>query len=148
MQLAHAVDKLCRQKDPDGIQGLDMSNVEVILPVVIMRDDIGSAWGMNAYLNIRFQESKTVQAQGRAVTALFCLSANDIEMISSYLFDTRLLDILMARYRAERPLMASFWTTENTVLKKRNFRKPQFVFDQMKELTAMSLKVLGLKPSY
>jgi hypothetical protein len=145
-QLAHAVERLCRREDPDSIDGIDMADVQVVLPVVITRDDIGSAWGTNAYLNARFQDLKAIKNQWRAVTSLFCLSANDVEMISPYLPDTRLLDILVARHKADKPLMLSFWTAGNRVIEKRDFRKPSFVYEQMKELTRIATNVLGLKP--
>ncbi len=145
-QLAHAVERLCRRENTDAIQGVDMADLEVILPVVITRDDIGSAWGMNAYLNARFKELKVIENQWRPVTSLFCLSANDVEMISSYLPDTSFAEMLNARYKAEKPLMASFLTTENTVMNRKGYRKPGFVYEGMKELTKITAQVLGLKP--
>jgi hypothetical protein len=145
-QLAHAVERLCRRENPDAIQGVDMAGLEVLLPVVITRDDIGSAWGTNAYLNARFQELKVTMNQCRQVTSLFCFSANDVEMISSYLPDTSLAELLFARHAAETPLMASFWTAENSVIDRKGLRKPEFVYDGMKELTKMTSETLGIKP--
>lgn len=145
-QLAHSVERLCKRENADSIQGVEMADIEVIFPVIITRDDIGSAWGMNAYLNARFQELKAIEKQWRPVTSLFCLSANDAEMISSYLSDTSFAELLNARYRTEKPLMASFLTTENSVMNRRGVRKPEFVLEGMKELTKMTVQVLGLKP--
>jgi hypothetical protein len=145
-QLVHAVERLCRRDNPDVIQGVDMADIEVIYPVLVTRDDIGSAWGVNAYLNARFESLKQIRDQWRPTTAFFSLSANDVEMISSYLPDTSLAELLTARYKAEKPLMASFWTASNSVITKKGIRKPEFVHEGMGELTKKAVQVFGLKP--
>lgn len=144
-QLVNAVERLCRRENTDGIRGIDTETLEVLIPVVITRDDVGSAWGLNAYLNERFRELKGAYGLWRPVTSLFSLSADDVEKISSYLSDTRLSDLLLARYRADRRLMSSFWTAGNRVVDKKGFRKPAFVYSALRELTELTADVLGLE---
>jgi hypothetical protein len=145
-QLAHAVERLGRPEDTDSIQGLDMSQIAVLMPVVITRDDIGSAWGINAYLDSRFKELKTAKKHWRPTTSLFCLSADDVEKISPLLSDISFADLLNARHKADKALMSSFWTAENRVIRKKGYKKPEFVFETMKELTRLTTRTLGLKP--
>jgi hypothetical protein len=144
-QLAEAVDKLCRPDNPDAIDGVDMTEVTVIFPLLITRDDIGSAWGMNAYLNSRFQELISGMRRLRPVTSLFCMSADDIEKLSPFLADTSLAKTLSARHKAEKPLMASFWMVDNKFLRRKGTRKPTIAMDATKELTQLTLRTLGLK---
>lgn len=81
-QLADAVEKLCRYENPDEIAGVDLTQVTTIFPLIITRDDLGSALGTNAFLNLHFQELINAKRFPRSVTPLFCLSADDLEKLS------------------------------------------------------------------
>jgi hypothetical protein len=144
-QLADAVQKLCRQKDPDQVEGLDMYGITTVFPLIITRDDLGSAFYMNAYLNWHFQALIKGKRFLRSVTPLFCMSANDLENLSPFLADTSLADILSARYKQDKKLMFSLWTVENAVLQRRGPRKSTLLNHEIEMLGAMIETQLGLK---
>jgi hypothetical protein len=144
-QLADAVEKLCRYDKPDRIEGIDMSQVTTVFPLIITRDDLGSALGTNAFLNLHFQELLRGKRFPRSVTPLFCLSADDLEKLSAYLPDTAFAEVLTARYKRDKKLQSSFWLVENSVLKNRGERKPKVLVGQSGKLGRMMAERLGLK---
>lgn len=143
-QLVRATERLCRFEDNRAISGLDLSGVTTLVPLIITRDDLGSVFGMNAYLNRRFQELRLEKHTWRAVTPLFCLSADDVEKISPYLSDTSLSAILEARYRSDKPLMGSLLLLANRVLDRKGERKPTILLDTIKATAKQSNQLLGL----
>ena len=144
-QLADAVEKLCRHENPDKIEGVDMTQVTTLFPLIITRDDLGSALGTNAFLNLHFQELLRGKRFARSVTPLFCLSADDLEKLSAYLPDTPLADALSARCKRDKKLQSSFWLVDNSVLKKRGERKPTVLVGASGKLGRMIAERLGLK---
>jgi hypothetical protein len=115
-QLAAAIERLCRHENPEGVEGVKLSGVDTIFPVIVTRDDLGSAFGMNAYLNLKFQELISLKRSRSSITPLFCLSADDMEKLSPYLLDTAMSELLSARYKKDKSLRASFFTIDNSVL--------------------------------
>ena len=125
------------------ISGVDASNITKIYPVLVIHDDIGGAWMMNAYLNERF---KTL-SRGRfrrlsnrngskvTVTPLFCISVDHFEIVAEALASERLTDILEARYRGDRELRLAFLTAPNSVLGESARRIPKFLNEEMREFT-------------
>jgi hypothetical protein len=145
-QLADAVARLGRRVNPDHIQGVDFSGVRKVLPLLVMRDDFGSTFGMNTYLDFRFRQLKLEPDLQFEIPCVFALSCDDIEKISPYLKDTLLPDILMARFRQEPSLFSPFSIVRNEVLEGKNERKPQWVYDALKDLAQMTVDRLGLQP--
>lgn len=145
-QLANAVERLCRYDNPDGIAGVDFFGIAKVFPVMIIRDDIGSVFGMNSYLNERFQSFKP-KGLYRSVTPLFCFSANDIEMLSSYLSTVPLVDLIETRYRRDKSLSAPFWMVETDLIKRFGKRKPAFVRVALDWLRDNTMSILGIEPS-
>jgi hypothetical protein len=146
-QLADAVEKLCRPENPAKIEGVDMYEVSTVFPLLIIRDDMGSAFFMNTYLNWHFQEMIKGKRFLRSVTPLFCLSADDIEKLSPFLRDSSLAEVLSARYKPDKNLKSSFWTVENSVLARKGERLPSLLVDQTEKLGEMIATRLGLKDS-
>jgi hypothetical protein len=144
-QLVDAVEKLCRRENPEAVEGVDMYGVTTIFPLIITRDDLGSAFNVNAYLNNHFQEGTKNCKFLRSVTPLFCMSADDIEGLSPFLRDTRFSDILAARYRADKSLTRPFWTVPNMVLNRKGQRTPELLSEEMERLVTIASDVLGLK---
>jgi len=144
-QLADAVEKLCRQENPDKIEGIDMTQVSTVFPLIITRDDLGSALGTNAFLNLHFQDLLKGKRYSRSVTPMFCLSADDLEKLSAYLPDCALAEVLSARYKRDKVLQSSFWLVENSVLKKKGERKPTVLVGASGKLGRMMAERLGLK---
>jgi hypothetical protein len=54
-QLAEAIQRIAAAPR-DIVAGLDLSQVVTCFPVLIIRDDLGSAMFVNEYLNERFQQ--------------------------------------------------------------------------------------------
>lgn len=144
-QLADAVEKLCRRDNPDQIEGIDLYEVTTLFPLIVTRDDLGSAFYMNAYLNWHFQELVKNQKFLRSVTPLFCMSADDMEKLSPFLSDTPLAEVLSARYKPDKSLKFSFWTVRNAALERKGARKPRVLVDETERFSEMVEGRLGLK---
>jgi len=143
-QLAQAVERLSGP-NPEGILGVDLSGIKTLLPLVVMRDDFGGTFGMNTYLNYRFQELNPGRKLDFEIPSLFSLSVDDIEKLTPYLSDTPLADILLAKFRQEPSLFSPFWIVRNDVIEKKDLRKPQWVYDSLKELTRATAHQLGFE---
>jgi len=146
-QLAEAAGRLGRRVNPDRIEGVDFSGVQRVLPLLVMRDDFGSTFGMNTYLEFRFRELAIERNLQFEVPSVFVLSCDDVEKVTPYLRDTFLADILMARFRQEPSLFSPFWIVRNEVLETKSERKPQWVYDALKALVEMTVERLGLERS-
>ena len=106
-QLRNAVLSLFRRDTPLKVKGVDLSKITKVIPLLITRDDLGSTFGINAYLNLRFKSliGKERRKLRKTLTPLFCMGAEDIEKISSYLCDTSLTSIIESRYKGEPQMM-------------------------------------------
>ena len=118
-QLADAIRRTCRKAEPERVRGVDLANIKRIFPLLVLRDGIGDAPMMNAFLLNRFDaistlSSKTVEP--KILTPLFCMAADALEYISGFLKDASLSDILDARYRANKGMGAPFLAVDNDVL--------------------------------
>ncbi len=125
-QLAAAIPRVFGRKRSDSIQGVDVSGVRRIYPVLITRDDIGETVLINRLLNKRFQKycgQRSVRPC--TVTPLFCLSAEAAEAISAYLKEASFTDILKARYKKDPSLRSTFLAAGNEVLESIGPRKSQ-----------------------
>jgi hypothetical protein len=136
-QLVDAVEKLGRPENPEQIEGVDMYEVTTFFPLLITRDDMGSAFFMNAYLNWHFQELIKGKRFLRSVTPLFCMSADDLEKLSPFLRDTSFAEALSARYRSDKNLKFSFWTVSNSVLERKGARLPKLLNEETEKLAKM-----------
>lgn len=118
-QLAEAIRRTCRKKEAHRIGGVDLSGVRRVFPLLILRDGIGDAPMMNAFLKNRFEaiptlSSKTIRP--KILTPLFCMAADTLEYISAFLKDASLSDILDARYRGNKGMGTPFLAVDNDVL--------------------------------
>ncbi len=139
-QLIQAVEDLFSASGCE-IADIDTSRISKVYPVLVIHDDIGGAWFLNAYLNRRFKAllnrrtSKFVNKAGSrvVVTPLFCVSADHLEGIAGCLRTTALSDILEARYRQEKALNLPFLLVENPSLGEEAFRFPEFLRKETSE---------------
>jgi hypothetical protein len=115
-QLARRIEQAFNRKLPRRIEGLDLSGVGKVFPVLVTRDDIGAALVMNAYLAFRFRELFHRKAVSVTVTPPFSLSAQDVEMICGYLKEASFADLLEERYRNDRNLLSTFWAVDNALV--------------------------------
>ncbi len=115
-QLALHIEQVFRRKSPREIEGLEVSKITRVFPVLVTRDDIGAALVMNAYLASKFRELFNRKAVTVTVTPLFSLSAQDIELICGYLKDASFASLLEERYRKDTKLLSSFWAVDNSII--------------------------------
>jgi hypothetical protein len=141
LQLINSIEKIFPAKRP--VDGVDFSQVTKIYPVLVIHDDIGGAWMMNTYLNEifkalsggKFQHLRNANGSKVTVTPLFCITADHLEIISESLDEHRFVDILDARYRADKQLRMAFLTGGNSVMGDKALRIPQFFNDEMRAFT-------------
>ena len=133
-QLVDAIKSLFAKDARDVIADVDLQKVENVIPIILTRDDIGSAFNFSAYLNFHFQE--LIQGIGftHSVSPLSALSAADLESVSPYLVDMSLSDALLARIAADKDLVFPFWNNENAVLKNLQARPSLLLNEQIERL--------------
>ena len=106
-QLLRAIDRIAgskREDLPDCLNG-----VKKLIPLIITRDDIGSSWMTNGYLNARFQEQRRRKAWKRyIVPPLVSMSIATLERGLSWLRKISLSDILEQRIRDDRSMSKPF----------------------------------------
>jgi len=86
-----------------------LKGVRKIIPLIITRDDIGSSWMTNGYLNARFQEQRQHKAWKRyIVSPLVSMSIATLERGLSWLRNLSLSDILEQRIRDDRRMSKPF----------------------------------------
>ena len=79
------------------------------MPLIITKDEIGSSWVTNTYLNARFAKKLNRQKCKRyVVTPLVSMSVSTLERSLAALSDHALSDILEDRIRADRKLGRPF----------------------------------------
>jgi hypothetical protein len=118
-QLAECISRTCRKMEPERILGVDLSRVLRVFPLLILRDGIGDAPMMNAFLNHRFQDTPNLSRKAvrpKVLTPLFCMGADTVEYIAAFLRDASLSDILDARYRGNTGMGGPFLAIKNDVL--------------------------------
>lgn len=118
-QLADAIRRTCCERGAERVIGVDLSGVRRVFPVLILRDGIGDAPMMNAFLIHRFDAIPTLSPntiRPKVLTPIFCMAADTLEYIAAFLKDVRFSDILDARYRANRGMGGPFLAVHNDVL--------------------------------
>jgi hypothetical protein len=130
-QLALRIQDVFNRSVPRRIEGIDVSGIVKVYPVLITRDDIGAALVLNAYLASRFRDLFHRKSVSVRVTPPFSLSAQDIEMLCAYFRDASFADLLEERYRAEKNLLSSFWLVDNPIIERVGNRDCQALTDAM-----------------
>jgi hypothetical protein len=130
-QLAVRIEQVFCRSRPRKVEGVDLSRVVKVYPVLITRDDIGAALVFNAYLAARFRELFRRKRVSVTVTPPFSLSAQDVEMLCGYLPYAGLTDLLEQRYRAQPSLLSSFWLVDNPIINRLGNRECKPFADAM-----------------
>lgn len=82
-----------------------LAGVNQLMPLIITKDDIGSSWMTNAYLNVRFQQQLTYEEKSKGeVSPLVSMSVGTLERAIAPLQEMALSDILRDRI-TEEPLL-------------------------------------------
>jgi hypothetical protein len=96
-----------------GVKGDDipayLKGVKKIIPVIMTKDEVGSCWGINAYLNKRFKDQLSPKShKGIIVTPLVCLSISSFERMAWGIAGNTLADILQERIEDDPTLRKPF----------------------------------------
>jgi hypothetical protein len=143
-QLADAINKLFGPNARDQISGIDLTRTENVIPLLLTRDDIGSAFNFSAYLNFQFQELIRGTDFTRIVTPLSAVSVDDVEILAPYLVDLALDEVLMARVIADKELVLPLWLGDNAVLSKLESRPSSLLTAEIEKLGEICRARLGL----
>lgn len=122
-----------------------MHEIDNVFPVVLTRDDIGSAFNSNAYLNFHFQELIKTSEAVRPVMPLCCISADDLERLTPYLNDVPLGEVLSARITGDSSLVFPLWYGENKVLSGLQERPATLLNSEVEKMVDICAARLGLK---
>lgn len=106
-QLVNAVEKLTTVR-PAALP-LPLRTIRKFVPLIITKDEIGSSWVTNSYLNARFaQKVNRKKCKQYTITPLVSMSVSTLERSLAALSKHALSDILEDRIRADRKLGRPF----------------------------------------
>ena len=149
-QIAKAIALALNHSRRPLIQGVDLSGIQTVMPLLISRDDIGDGFFVNAYLDARFAEVKRELDLSKEIypvycSSLFCMSVDIIEKLSPYLRDTRFAEILSERYMADPLLITPFFLKRNRALASKGADRPpdllKAISEELRDTLAGFLKV-------
>jgi hypothetical protein len=104
-QLVHALDKITIV--PPSALPPWLVGIRKFIPVIITKDDIGSSWLVNAYLNKRFRQNSK-RHKKYTITPLVSLSVSTLERLMKTLAELPFADILEGRIREDKQLTRPF----------------------------------------
>ena len=104
-QLVHALDKITNA--PSSSLPPWLADIKKFIPVIVTKDDIGSSWLVNAYLNKRFRQ-KAERHKKYTITPLVSLSVSTLERLMKTLAELPFADILEGRIREDKKLGRPF----------------------------------------
>jgi hypothetical protein len=106
-QLVNAVEKLTTL--PPSALPPYLRTVRKFVPLIITKDEIGSSWVINSYLNARFaQKLNRRKCKRYTITPLVSMSASTLERSLAALKKHAFSDILEDRIRSDRKLGRPF----------------------------------------
>ena len=144
-QLMRSIEQVFDRRSPRLVKGIDLSHVRKVFPVVVTRDDIGSAWLINHYVSQRYRLLFCRKGLRKAQFApIFLLAAEDVEKLGAYLSQVPIVELLEMRYRDDPKLLRSFWTAGDSILNKYQFRRSPVLEEAYKEFSGMVQNKLGL----
>jgi hypothetical protein len=97
-----------------------LRSVKKIIPVIITKDDIGSSWMTNAYLNARFQEKlNRLKYKKLKITPLVSMNVASLERAVAAMQEIAFSDIMEDRIQEDPKLSrpfeaASSWVPRGT----------------------------------
>lgn len=150
-QIAKAIVTAANRTNPRAIEGVDLSRVTTIMPVLITRDDIGDGFFVNTYLNARFRDAKRELNISKAIgpvycAQLICMSVDVVEKLTPYLIDTRFSGILADRMMSDPDLRAPFFMKPLSSLSAKGTRPPHLLRELNAELSRVAAAFLKVEP--
>ncbi|WP_058188607.1 hypothetical protein [Terracidiphilus gabretensis] len=149
-QVARSITKALRQSQRPLIQGVDLSDIRTVMPVLLTRDDIGDGFFINSYLDGQFTKAKRELNLFSEISPVYCsrlfsMSVDTIEKLSPYLCDTRLAEILAERYMMDPLLLTPFFLKPNRALRSKGPDRPPTLLramnDELRDILAEFLNV-------
>jgi hypothetical protein len=149
-QIAKSIVTATNRANPRPIEGVDLSRVTTIMPVLIIRDDIGDGFFVNTYLNARFQDAKGGLNISKAIAPVYCaqlicMSVDVIEKLTPYLIDTRFSGILADRIMSDRDLRGPFFMKPLSSLSAKGTRPPHLLRELNAELSKVAAAFLKVE---
>jgi hypothetical protein len=93
-----------------------LRNIRKFIPLVITRDEIGSCWAINGYLNERFEEQMNRKfCRGYTITPLVSMSISTLERCVRNIKEMPFAKMLEDRIKGNRDLMRPFEAASNYV---------------------------------
>jgi hypothetical protein len=112
-----------------------LAGIKEIIPLIITKDDIGSSWMTNAYLNARFQQQRTDEDKKKGdVLPLVSMSVSTLERALAALQETALSDILRDRI-VEDPFLGRPFEAASTYVHRGTPRKVFRHIEILQQLT-------------
>jgi hypothetical protein len=109
--------------------------IKEIIPLIITKDEIGSSWMTNAYLNARFQQQRTDEDKQKGdVSPLVSMSVSTLERALAALQETAFSDILRERF-VEDPILGRPFEAASTYVHRGTPRKVFKHIEVMHQLT-------------
>ena len=146
-QLAKAIDSAFSLSGRRLIRGINLDHVQVVMPLLVTRDNIGGEFFVNDYLDRKFSDLRGAMHSISQVycSKLFSISVDTLEKLSPFFIDTRFAKILSERYINDPPLRAPFFLRENSALSRKGMnRVPELlkkITEEVRDLTAKVLEV-------
>jgi len=140
-QLSRAATRLFG-KTPQQMKELNISFTPRVFPLLVVRDDIGGALMLNAYLNEHFEATLHRKELSTSIAPLVCISADHLESVTGFLKTKRLTDIIEARYAADRELKSTFLLVRNRILGQNARGLPPVIRYGLDELMNLAIRLI------
>jgi hypothetical protein len=122
-----------------------LSNIDRIMPLIVTRDDIGSSWAVNAYLNSRFSEQLLGKKRHKpiTVTPLVSTSIGTLEKLMGTLSRWSLDIVLEDRIKRNPTLLWPFDAASKHVHRGMHANTPKHM-DILNQITEKTVKDFGV----
>jgi len=139
-QLAIAINNVFSKESPRSVNGLDLSKIHTVYPVILTRDSIGGSVGLSKYLREDFKAHVKHKSLSVVVTPLFCLSIGQLEEISDVLGKTSLAELLHGWWRTDRTLALNFLMASDTQVRNQSRTLNSALIEAIDELFDETIK--------
>jgi hypothetical protein len=144
-QLAAAVRRLFGTNNRERVQGVDLSHISQVFPVLITLDSIGRTLLMPRFLSEYFQrEVQNHLSKSPQVSPLFSVYVEDLEMMSGFFKELPFAQILSNWIEHDPKLVSTLLAIENPALAKLGPRHNQMLDQTFDEYYLRVTQRLGL----
>ena len=115
-----------------------LRNIRKFIPLVVTRDELGSCWGVNGYLNARFEQMiERKSSKGYCITPLVSMSISTLERAGDALQKMELSKVLEDRIHNDENLRRPFEAASKYVHRgtPRNLKKHLEIFGDLSKQT-------------